>query len=399
VKRSEWSDKQLEELLRQMPKIEDHRNPRDIYQNLSLKKRKYPMWVVPGIATAAALLLLFLLLPKLIDGTQFSYDRAGEEKSSADNKMALSSESKKDSTITLKKQVSNSQEQKDLGTARPELLRSNNIKTAVYEDEVGTGTVLTYWIPDQQAQMLIPISAVVKDNKDKNWLTLFNEKMKILKEEDLGLSDFYPINAKIQLDNKDNSVIVDVPANHSYGQGSTNEISFLNVMKKDVFTNSKIRKIKFSTNGHPGIELGNFGKKTEMDIELDNRHAYFFYYPEGNEAPFLVPSTVKYKDINEALEAMKKDKLDGQLKASLLPSLYFKAASIRGKTLFLSMNPNSNLENDNNSLHSFEAILLTAKEFELEKIMVENAPITNLGSFDLTKEIKVPLAPNLRFIQ
>jgi hypothetical protein len=399
VKRLEWSDKQLEELLRQMPKIEDHRNPRDIYQNLSLKKRKYPVWLLPGIATAAAVLLFFLLIPKIIDGTQFSYDRAGDAKSSNFDKIAFSTESNQKSTITLEKRATNIEEKQSSNAVRSEVLQSDHLKTAVYEDEVGTGTVLTYWIPDQQAEMLVPISAIVQDNKNKNWLTLFNEKMNDLKEEDLGLSDFYPINAKIQLDNSDNSVIVDVPENHSYGHGSTNETNFLNVMKKDVFTNSKIKKIKFKTNGHSGIELGDYGKKTEINIELDNNHAYFFYYPKENTIPFLVPSLGRYKDIKMAIKAMEKDVLSGDLKASLPPSLYIKNASIKGKTLYLTMNKNTTLINDRDTLHSFEALLLTAKEFGMESVMIENAPLPYLGSFDLTKEVKVPLAPNLRLLQ
>ena len=67
MKKSEWSDKQLEELLRQMPKIQDHRNPRDIYQNLSRKKRKQPAWVIPAFATAAALLLFIYINSKAYD--------------------------------------------------------------------------------------------------------------------------------------------------------------------------------------------------------------------------------------------------------------------------------------------------------------------------------------------
>ena len=38
MRKSEWSDKQLEDLLRQMPKIKDNRQPHEIYQSLSVKK-------------------------------------------------------------------------------------------------------------------------------------------------------------------------------------------------------------------------------------------------------------------------------------------------------------------------------------------------------------------------
>jgi hypothetical protein len=37
LKKSEWSDKQLEDQLRQLPRVIDNRNPRDIYQNVLYK--------------------------------------------------------------------------------------------------------------------------------------------------------------------------------------------------------------------------------------------------------------------------------------------------------------------------------------------------------------------------
>jgi hypothetical protein len=398
VKKSEWSDKHIEELLRQMPKIQDHRHPRDIYQNLSLKKRKSPTWLIPSIAAAAALLIFFILVPKLMNGPQFSYDRAGENKMSKGIKMDYSSRNNKESAIALKKQASTSKAKLNSGVATPELFQAGNLKTAVYADDVENGKVLTYWIPDKQAQMLIPVSTIAKDTKDKNWLTLFNEKMTSLTEEDWGLSDFYPVNAKLILDNKDNSILIDVPTNHVYGQGSSNETSFLNVMKKNVATNSNIRKLKFSTNSMAGINFGNMGEMKELKFALEKDHAYFFYYPKRSEIPFLVPSLETYKDIKAAFDAMGRDYPNTELKASL-SLLHFNTASIKAKTLFLSLNPGSNLKNDKNTLHSFEALLLTAKEFGIEKVMVENAPLSYLGPFDLTKEINVPLAPNLRIIQ
>lgn len=40
MKESKWSDEQLQELLRQLPKIKDDRDPRDIYQAIEIKMGK-----------------------------------------------------------------------------------------------------------------------------------------------------------------------------------------------------------------------------------------------------------------------------------------------------------------------------------------------------------------------
>jgi hypothetical protein len=182
VKKSEWSDKQLEELLRQMPKIQDDRNPRDIYQNLPVRKPKTKQWLLPGLATACALLIFFILVPKLMVGTQYSEDKASKKDASSGQEMQTADEN---STLANKKENDTSQ-------AKTFSAPDNNepLKTAIYDEDVDNGTVLTYWIPDPQVQILIPVSTIVKDTNDKSFLTLFNEKMVDLKEEDWGLSEY-----------------------------------------------------------------------------------------------------------------------------------------------------------------------------------------------------------------
>jgi hypothetical protein len=396
MKKSEWSDKQLMELLKQMPKIQDHRDPRDIYRNLSLKKRKYPNWMLPSIATAAASLIVMILVPRFINNQQFSYDKAGEEKISVEKRADISGN--KEETILMKKQESPSEKREFSIASQPKLLKTGSSKTALYADEVGEGTVLTYWIPDQQAQLLVPVSTIVNDNKHKSWLTIFSDEMSQLKEQEWGLSDIYPINATLSIDNNDNSVKVDVPLNHEYGQGSSNETMFLNVLKKDIGTNSKIKRMKLYTNGQQGIDFSNYGNTKAVDIESDFKHAYFFYKPKTSGSPFLVPTSLQYKDIQTALAAMEQDsELSSGLKASL-PSHYLIEINTENNILYLTINPSLIIKNDSAALNSFEAILLTAKDFGMQKVFIKNSPIQKLGPFDLTKVVDVPIAPNYRSI-
>ncbi|MCM3724443.1 negative regulator of sigma-X activity [Neobacillus cucumis] len=389
MKKSEWSDRELEELLRQMPRIHDHRDPRDIYQNISLKRKKIRPWLLPSLAATAALLLFFILVPKFLGGINISQENAGRKSSSSGNTTA------QQDSAALKKENASSHE---TGSSKQtELLKTKNVKTAIYEDDVGNGTVLTYWIPDAQAQILIPVSIIVNKSQGESWLTKYTELMANLQEEEWGLSDFYPLNATMKLDKNGNTVVVDVPPNHQYGQGSTTEMNFINILQNDISTNSNSKKIKFTTNGRPGIELGSFGRMNEIDVTAQSKHAYFFYFPEGSKLPFLTPSVETYHDINSAFEAMKTDQLRG-LKSSLLSLPPINIVSISNKIMYLSFDGKSSLLDNQQSMVSFEAVLLTAKEFGIEKVIINDPPITNLGTFDLTKEIKVPIAPNLRNI-
>ena len=388
MKKSEWSDKQLEELLRQMPKIEDHRNPRDIYQNLSIKKRKRAAWLIPGLATAAALLLFFILIPRFLEGTQ-SFDSAKQEESSSQEKISLAD----DNSSILNK------EDDGLSGAEPKMMMTEMNKTAIYDDEIENGKVLTYWIPDSQAQILVPVSIVVPTDDNKNWLTIFTESMGLLKEQEWGLTDYYPLNATLELDETNNTVIVDVPSEHKYGQGSAGEKIFLDILQKTIASNSQVNNIKLNTNGQPGIEFGNYGEMDKLEVIPEGKHGYFFYTPDGLETTYLVPSTDTFQDINAAFEAMKTDRAEDGLAASIGASFQMKEFSIQDNKLIINMDENTLMENNLATLHSYEAILLTAKEFGIEVVMVVNAPIKLLGPFDLSKEVKVPLAPNHRPIE
>jgi hypothetical protein len=388
VKKSEWSDKQLEELLRQMPKIEDHRNPRDIYQNLSIKKRKRTAWLIPGFAAAAALLLFFILVPRFFEGTQ-SFDSAKQEESSSEEKISHAD----DKSSILNK------EEDGLSDAEPKMLMAEMNKTSIYDDEIENGRVITYWVPDSQAQILVPVSIIVPQVENKNWLTIFTESMGLLKEEEWGLTDYYPLDASFELDETNNTVIVDVPSDHKYGQGSTGEKIFLDILQKTITSNSQVNKIILKTNGQPGIEFGNYGVMDELEVNPEGKHGYFLYKPDGMDTTYHVPSTDIFQDINAAFEAMKTDHAEGGLAASIGPFFQIKDVSIQDNKLIITIDENTPMENNLETLHSFEAILLTAKEFGIETIMVVNAPIKLLGPFDLSKETKVPLAPNHRPIE
>lgn len=391
MKKSEWSDKQLEELLRQMPKIKDNRHPRDIYQNISLKsKRKRPSWLIPVAATAAALLLIILLVPKLMVGTNLSFESAedksivAEKSSDAENK--ASTLMKKDEAVQDNGETA----------AVPKIMMQGGYKTALYDYEVGDQKVLTYWIPDPMGQILVPISTTVNKVENKDWLSLFNQFMEQLTEEEWGLTDYYPLNATISYESADNSIVVDVPANHTYGQGSTNEKIFLAVLESDFLSNSNVNKIWLKTNGQPGIEFGNTGVLDELYISANRNRAYFLYYPDGSDIPLMAPINNEHTDIQSALEAMKTDQSELGLKASLGSSFSFKEVDVKDDKLVITFDDHTKIADDLPTLYSFEAILLTAKEFGLQSVVFMNSPISQLGPFDLTQEIKVPIGANFR---
>src|SRR5439155_1183265 len=87
-------------------------------------------------------------------------------------------------------------------------------KIFLLKEEVGDGAVFTYWVPDTQAQILLPVSIIANQTRGQSWLTKYTDLMANLQEEEWGLSDFYPLNATLKLDKATKTLMVDVPSNH-----------------------------------------------------------------------------------------------------------------------------------------------------------------------------------------
>lgn len=399
MKRSEWSDKQLEELLQSMPKIEDHRDPRDIYQNILLKmnKKKQRTWILPSIATAAAVLLLAILAPSVLnsnDSTSETMDRSIASESSEQIEMSKVEEDQAkimedEEEVEIAENENNDQQMH---------MTSINVEdsyTALYEADVKNENVFTFVIPDIQAQNVVPVTVVVPKEDGKQAIDQLNDTMPQLQEEAWGLSDYYPLNAQLSLNEEQNVLEVNVPAGHYYGDGSASENIFVKVVK-EAASSLNTNKVTLFTDNNPGIEFGNQGNITELDVTNNGNHAYYFYFTEANtEKPYLVPFSEPFTDIESALEAMKKNIDTHGLRASIPENLSITEVNSSGEeVLTLQFNEDSNITEEPSMIHTIEAILLTAKEFQYDKVRIEYNKLDKVGKFNFNEELELPIAPN-----
>ncbi|MDZ5471160.1 GerMN domain-containing protein (plasmid) [Bacillus sp. 31A1R] len=406
MKKSEWSDKQLEELLREMPKIEDHRDPRDIYQNVAskLKKRQQRTWVVPSIATVAAAALFLILSPNLMNweqSTDRSVESLDQSNSAVEMKMVQNNEAK-DSNIEsieeeeLKDDAQGVSIQKDDTESNKRVLTVEEMrKTAVYEQDAEGNEVFTYAIPDQNAQLVVPVSVVVPKVEGKTKFTTFEEWMAKLSEQEWGLTDYYPLNASLQYDDESKVLNIDVPKDHQYGIGSAEQTSFLKILNDTLYM-MNIEKVSLTTEGSPGIMFDNYGMKEEITVQPTSNHAYYFFYPNTEEEkPYLVPTNETFNSVEEALQKMKEPMEELGLTPSIPSDINFEVIPSKSKDLLvIQLDSNSKLTDDSSTLYMIEAILLTAKDFNYQKVKIENSNLAQIGDFIFNEEWKVPVAPN-----
>ncbi|QED48472.1 GerMN domain-containing protein [Cytobacillus dafuensis] len=410
MRKSEWSDEQIEELLGQLPKIIDERDPQEIYQNISIKlsRRKHKVWIMPTAATAAALLLLFILVPSL-----FNFQNT-EEKSmeSADKSSSGAEIAMEKKNITQDKEQNSTNDESAVPFAAKESndmneniglrsIEAEDQSTAVYEEDIAGREVLTYAIPDDNVEFIVPVSIIVSNEENKTKFKLFEDNMKRLTENDWGLYDYYPLMAELKYEEDKKILNFDVPANQSYSfSGSTENI--LSQVLTSTMKSLNIKETNFSTDGNPGIDFGYNGtieKFVPGDDQFGN-HAYYFYYPSKAESkPFIVPNSEEVSTIEDAFSSMRKGTGNEKLIPSIPEDIQFE--TVKGPAenkLTIRFKKGSTINDDAKTLHTIEAILLTAKEFNYDAVKLENAQIDKIGKFNLDHEIKVPVAANKRTI-
>ncbi|RYI31303.1 hypothetical protein EVU96_04630 [Bacillus infantis] len=421
VKKSEWNDEQLERLLRQLPKIQDEREPREIYQNISrrMRKRKRTFWVVPAAAAAAAVLLLFILIPGLTgQQLQESADKAIEHKGDQTSSGSEPSEQKENSYETAQKsedtsegeagvqndseaEPSETEVQEDDGKAGLASFEEedSDYRTALYEEDIQGQTILTYAIPDANIQTLVPVSVLAAPEEGKTEFDLYKETMEKLTEEEWGLGEAYPIpQAELFYDPETETLTADIKEDADFN-GSATETLFKSLLTNHLDT-LNAQRVLLTTEGEPGAVISNTGPVDSLTVEEDNgNHAYYFLYTNQGSEPFIVPGKESYSSVQEAIEAMKLNKDTLGLEPSIPSDMNIKSGTEpagEGSELTLTLEEGTKLEDNAASSYIIEAILLMAKGFDYSSVKLDNVEIEKVGSFQLQEGLNVPAAPNWR---
>ncbi|PKG24161.1 hypothetical protein [Niallia nealsonii] len=390
TKESKWSDEQIEELLRQLPALKDHRPKQMIYQQIDKKinKRRKRIWYIPTIATVCSLLLFLVIISEIVhNGTENETSNRSLDNS---NMIALKAEDK----IAKKEREDTSD---SLNMDQSKMIQAN----AVYQEDIQNKEVLTYPIPDAAMQVVVPISIVADNPNHHSRFQLYMDNMSKLTEKDWHLKESYPIQADIQFDEKKKNVSVTIEK--ELAAFPSNGINFYSAIINQQLQNVGGKEVTFMTEDQPGIEFGNFGEKLSYQYtELENR-GYFLLDSNKIEEnlPFYVPSLDSYQDIETAFYEMRQDNEVLGLDSSIPDTIHFsKIVKDKAKgqlTLFLTNG--SKLEENATTLQAIESILLTAKDFHFSSVKFENAKLKQIGRFSLAKAIAVPIAPNKREVR
>ncbi|MBO0999105.1 hypothetical protein IOC57_15325 [Bacillus sp. SD075] len=403
MRKSRWKESEIEDMLRELPKLKDDRTKAEVFAKIDDKKRK-KNWI-PLIAGAASLFLLVVLASSLIIEKKGTTNQEGGssgklsisenkemadiEREDASNKGNPSEDkqynqefSSKQTGIESKDKVSEKEPRKRE--------KEKTFAQAIYQDDLKNASIITMGVPDDQMNFIVPISFKLKHYDESDTLNLIVNQMSDIDEEQYGLSDYFPLDIKISQGNDRTTAHIDFQEKSPLLDEDT---LFLHSME-ETLSYTKIEKMTFSTDGKQGAMFAHAGYLKEEVIPHQKNRTYLQYQRDETSPIFLVPSNMGYQDFEEALQAGKGGEDIEGISPSIPHDLKWERISYVGDLVIIQLSDQAAIENNEESLQALEAILFIAKDFGFEKVKFENASIEEVGELNLTKDIMVPKAPN-----
>lgn len=400
-----WDDQQIENLLKQVPDIQDHRSKSEILARLKQderlqivkKKKRTPGWI-PASVAVAALLLLSLLLPSMLPGNESQMDKAMEySRDGSENKAEMHMEEAathdKDDSVGFSGAAEDAAEL-ELFDAKEDSGMSSHVLVPGELDGIRTFRIgLTYAADLIPVTFLIPEERIVADfpKGEPSSVELYNRYASEIPEEELGFDDYHPYKGELTLEN--NMIIHKVPEGHGYDLASAR----YGVYEKSIdetFTDYDTFKT-VDENGNLA-EFANVGMTDVKTLLKGKRQLPYYKYVMPAGESYLIPDGGEsFKTVEEALVAMKE--VPNDFVESLIPaSIDFDVqVADGGGVAVITFKEQVDLSqiNQEDANAMIEGLMLTAQSFHMVT-RFENVLQTKFGKYDLTSNLPEPVAVN-----
>ncbi|MFS0656390.1 sigma X negative regulator [Bacillus sp. 179-C3.3 HS] len=356
--RSDWSEERLKVLLSQLPKVEDNRSSKQVYQQMllaSTKKKKQVKWIGPAVATVVVLFMAFIISPQLFQ--RAAYDTKKIELRADQAQVNATVEAVKKTTDESFHVVSSADQQKFM--------------TIAYIDE--------------STSHVVPIS-IEKDNQDTQVQALLRTY------EQLQLPDMTkPLQSYIEMvdvTEKGETLVIQLKSDLSID--TLKEANRFKDMIKETLKWSQYEKVEVKSINGAKLQLGSQGSVGTIPIAKQTKHAY--YALENNSGTFLVPSKKQYATYEDAVEAMKQVSETGL--DPLIHQERIEDVTSNGKQVTITFGTATPLTDSTDHVQLIEGLLLTAKDFGYTDVLIQNAGIDQVGPYELKNSLEVPALPN-----
>jgi hypothetical protein len=406
LRKSEWNDHDIEEMIKQLPKLKDERPPSYIYTKVKNNKssrsnfRRY----IPALVTIAALFIVVLLSPALFNqmsqsteesAMEGAADSSGEGKKSEKDTTANDSSTEITETPKEENQIKMAEENdnNDIEIKAPD--NTPHERLSIYKEDVIANEYYTYGLVSKDA-VPVPVSVLASTDESQNWVEQYETISEQLPEAEWGFQDYLPIKGDLSLSDNKEEVLLTLEDNHPYSGSNANEYNFYQSLLYS-FEDKKIKEIKLQNKDGSSPEFSHLGTLSSIRLDQTLHHAFYLYSPNGRDR-YLVPDSINSDNVKKSIEAMKKTQSD--LYESVIPEEV--SMSVKEAEAVVNITFSEKVDLDSMDFHSaqemIEGILLTAKSSGYEQVQFHNIVPEQWNGFTFTKPVETPLSPNKKDI-
>lgn len=394
-----WNDSKIEETLTKLPPVKDKQSKDDLFRAIEKRskeetparfspKSKRP-WIVPAMATAAAIFLMILIIPPFFNGDQqFSMNESAEQNNSMDT-AAVDNDMEEE----LAETESNMTEESST------LYDGNNADIANDEDNVDDKILESTLL--NEVVYLANFYSAGNDRSD-NYIVIEKQSIasEMSEEENLltSLQESDPTSGQYLSDLEKVSAEENVVTLHFASVGSleslaSNEHQQLNEVFQEILSLYGFEEIAFEAEGEPGIIYGQDGEQESLPLSSNNRG---YYLIDNEQGYFLVSARMAEEEMTDVetgdllnfagtvAKMAKPNGTDDWYESAIPDDINISEVSIPGTTaeVYYTIDDVDSLNEEQLQMF-FHALKLSAMPFTLNNLQIINEQTGEVVEVDL----------------
>ena len=390
----------IEELLRNVPKINDIRSKEDIFARLkadgafdeivsqsndeSIRPQKKPLPFFK-IASFVALFALVISVSTLIISNERFFNSLNDR--NMDEIASFKAEIADVEDLDLVEDNAESMESYSITG----MVRMADYRKGLYEDELVDESVFKIGLAGDAAEsvpvsMKIPRSFLQENGlgSETTYLQIYELIAPLLDEEALGFSEYHPFVGRFE--ERGDQLIHYLPDDHSYDTASATISNYIGALK-DTF-GAHYKEVLLRTENGEVVEFSGIGEMNEPVVltSLENGLNYFIFEQENGNR-YLSPNFRKgYTALTDAFKALKEEWND-VYKTAMIDEIDFELENRGTYTAIKFIEPlDVTIYEENELMYMLEAIIATAESFG-EQVKFENVMQEDWGGFHFTEVI------------